>query len=101
MAIDEKMERAWKICEFCSKSDMEIKIILKDRKRWNELPIGHLCGWKRISQVAFRTGFARWSGMWRDLCSYRSEVCNMPSNDWNMPSDWVEGYCEAYVKANK
>lgn len=90
------MDIAWSNCEFCSKSSYEIKTIILDRKRWDELPLGHKCGWKRICTVGFGP-FGRKS-LWSDLCTERAEVNNELGEPWKH-SEWTEGYCRAYRDA--
>ena len=93
MAIDNRMLKAWEKCEFCNLSNYQIKAILNDEDRWDELPLRYSCAWKRICQVGMKTGFMRRSGKWGELCSYRAEVCNRPSGQPYQPSGWDESRC--------
>ena len=94
MPISEKMKTAWGNCQHCSKSTSEIVEILRDPEKWRELPIGNICGWKRICQVGFPR-FGR-KETWRKLCYQRANLNNFPSIFPYEQSNWVEDYCDVY-----
>ena len=97
MAVDARTKAAWTKCPFCSQSNSAIKSIIRDRSRWNELPVEYACAWKRICQVAWGGQIMRYEkAIWSDLCSHRSEVNNQPSYSWDEPAYWTEGYCKTY-----
>ena len=100
MAISATEKRAWEKCPFCSQSDNAIAGIIRDESRWDEIPFGCACGWKRVCQVAFRKQILRYEkSTWSDLCSARSDANNSPSLTAWEPSEWLEGYCKHYSDA--
>ena len=98
--VDQKVEKAWAECTFCSQPDKTILAILEDPEKWNkELPLNLACAWKRISQVAFRNRL-QVDGDWKGLCRARSAACNEPSYGSWKASIWNDGYCKTYVEMN-
>jgi hypothetical protein len=99
MPISSKVQEAWRSCDFCSQLDDAIAAIIIDRQRWKELPLGFVCAWKRISQVAFRRQLQMRKGLWSALCSVRADVNNQPGGPWEQ-SDWTEDWCPVYRAQN-
>lgn len=101
MAVDPKVETAWLSCPFCSQTDFAIGSMIRDEREWRELPLQHACAWKRICQVAWRQQIPQYEGaLWSRLCSYRSEVNNQLSYQWDEPAWWSEGWCRVYRDVN-
>jgi len=100
MPIDYKLEAAWAECSFCAQSDEKILRIIKTPDRWSKLPLGYLCAWHRICQVAFRCGVPKKPDrLWAELCACRADENNLPSDGWK-GSDWMEGWCQTYADMN-
>lgn len=93
------MEKAWAQCDFCKQSDMTILALLKDKDKWDKLPLHFGCAYTRMCQVGFpRLGRDK---IWKEFTKHRADTLNSPSYSWDFPSDWDEGDCEIYTKAQK
>ena len=81
MAVNSKVQAAWRICDFCNKSNKDIEVILLDDKRLKEAPITYRCAWKRIGQVRFANKLWKINGFWKDLCAHRVAINNSLQHD--------------------
>ncbi len=95
MAVDSKVRAAWRICDFCNKSNKEIAGILLDDKRLKEAPITYNCAWKRIGQVRFANKLWKINGFWRDLSVHRDAINNSLQHDGS-DSHGKETWCSHY-----
>ena len=95
MAVDSKVQAAWRICDFCNKSNKEIEGILLDDKRLKEAPITYSCAWTRIGQVRFANKLWKISGFWRDLSVHRDAINNSLQHDGS-ESPGEETWCLHY-----
>lgn len=71
--IDRVTRAAWARSDFCSNADDAIAILIPN-ERWGDLPLGYICAWRRICQVAFKRRVqVKQKQLWSALCTYRGE----------------------------
>lgn len=95
MAVESKVQAAWRVCDFCNKSNKEIEGILLDPKRLKEAPIAYSCAWKRVGRVRFANKLWKIDDFWKDLSIYR-DALNNPTQDDGTPNPTEETWCSHY-----
>jgi hypothetical protein len=95
MAVESKVQAAWRICDFCNKSNKEIEGILLDAKRLKEAPITYSCAWKRVARVRFANKLWKINDFWKDLSGYRDTI-NNPSQHEGSSNPAEETWCSHY-----
>ena len=95
MAVESKVQAAWRVCDFCNKSNKEIEGILLDPKRLKEAPIAYSCAWKRVGRVRFANKLWKIDDFWKDLSIYRDAI-NNPAQDEGNPNPTEETWCSHY-----